>query len=420
MIKTPRVDIRAGLAFRREPLAFLLSRDDGTELIRFRAGLTEFTVIKNPETIRRILVTDAALYGEGKWTLRGQRVMGDCLITRDGAPHRERRALLQPAFDRRRLAARARHMVERANRTADLWQDGTTVEARAEMGRLALTAAGDALFSLDLEPQADALVPALMTMLSEIPRPGLPWGGRRLAAARKVVDDAVAGTVAQRRKIRTNQDDVLSLLLAGRQNGDVPLTEAEIADEVVSLLIAAVETTPGALAWTWYLLARHPEVEARVHEELDTALDGRPPTAKDLPRLAYLDLVVTEVLRLYPPVHFIDRRPAVDVELDGNRVAAGSFLLLSPLLTQRDPRFFPEPNAFRPERWRREERGRAPRYAYFPFGGGPHTCIGMTLARMELLLVVATLGLRWQMRAAPGLAEPGPQTASFPMKLVRR
>jgi cytochrome P450 len=417
-----RLDIRAGLAFRRDPLAFLLSRDDGTDLIRFRAGPTEFTLLKSPDTIHRVLVTDAALYGEGKWTLRGERVMRDCLITREGAPHQKRRALLQPGFDRRRLADKAPHMVASAERTAERWRDGATVEARAEMSRLALTAAGEALFSLDLDPDADALVPALTTMLDEIPRPGLPWpGGRRLAAARKVVDDTVARAVAQRRTTNTNVDDVLSLLLAERENGDGLLTDADVADEIVSLLIAAVDTTPETLAWTWYLLARHSEIEARVHDELEAVLDNRPPTPDDVARLEYLELVVTEVLRLYPPVHFIDRRPLDDVELDGRRIRAGSFLLISPLLTHRDPRFYDDPAAFRPERWTREERARRPRFAYLPFGGGPHTCIGMTLARMELSIAIATLAPRWRLLRAPGAAaDPTPRATTFPMRLARR
>jgi cytochrome P450 len=227
------------------------------------------------------------------------------------------------------------------------------------------------------------------------------------------VDDTVARAVAERRSNGTNRDDALSLLLA--------LSDSEVADEIVSLLIAAVDTTPGTLAWTWYLLARHQEVEARLHEELDAVLDGRPPTADDLARLEYLELVVAEVLRLYPPVHFIDRRPLADVELDGHRVAAGSFLLISPLFTHRDSRFYDEPTAFRPERWAQEERTRRPRFAYLPFGGGPHTCIGMALARMELSFVIATLARRWRMRIAPDFApDPSPQNTTFPLQLARR
>jgi cytochrome P450 len=401
------IALRAGLAFRRDPLRFLLSLDQGDDVLRFRVGLTDFTLVKNPETIRRILVTDADHYGEGKWTLRGERVMRDCLITRDGDPHRERRELLQPAFERRRLAGEAERLVEPAERVAASWREGDTVDARAQMSRIALTAAAETLFSFDLEPQAEALVPALGTMLTEVPRPGLPWpAGRGLTRARKLVDGTVRRAVVERRNGGARNGDALSLLMG--------LDDAEIADEVVSLLMAAVDTTPGTLAWTWYLLARHPEVEARLHEELDSVLDGRPPTADDIARLEYLELVLAEVLRLYPPVHFIDRRPLVDVELDGRHVAAGSYLLISPLLTHRDPRFYEEPAAFRPERER-------PRLAYLPFGAGPHTCIGMALARLELSFVIATLARRWRLHVTPDFPpDPSPQTTTFPMQLAGR
>jgi cytochrome P450 len=197
------------------------------------------------------------------------------------------------------------------------------------------------------------------------------------------------------------------------------MRERDRRHEIVSMLIAGVDTTPGTLAWTWFLIGRHPEVEARLHTELDAVLGGREPTADDIPRLRYLLLVLDEVLRLYPPVQFIDRRPLVDVELDGVPVAAGSYLLLSPLLTHRDPRFFGEPEAFRPERWGNGDgpHGRA----YFPFGAGPHTCIGMALARTELALVVATLASRWRLHPQDGFPpDPSPQTNRFPMILEAR
>ncbi len=422
MRRPPRPALRAGLAFRREPLTFLQAIDGGRALIQFRAGFSEFTLIKSPEIIHHVLVSAADSFGEGKWTLRGERVMGDCLITREGDPHRDRRALLQPSFDRARLDRKATALTERAECLSEGWHDGDEIEARAGMSRVALEAAGDALFSLDLGGDSEALVPALGMMLHEIPRPGLPWpSGRRLAASRRVVDEMVLNAVAERRASAVGHDDVLSLLIRHGQNGGGSLSDRQIADEIASLMIASIDTTPGTLAWAWHLLARHPEVESRVHEELDTVLGDRPPTASDLPRLEYLDLVISEVLRLYPPVHFIDRRPLVDVELDGRRLPAGSFLLISPLLTHRDPRFYPEPSAFLPERWAPADRAERPRYAYLPFGGGPHTCIGMTLARMELELVIATLARRWRMRPAPSFpAAPTPQTKRFPMRLESR
>jgi cytochrome P450 len=419
-MSAPGLDLRAGLAFRRNPLRLLRSLDAGGELIRFRAGTTDFTVLKNPETIHRVLVTDAEQFGEGKWTLRGERVMGDCLITREGEPHRQRRAALQPGFDRGRLDAHVETIVRRALRAAERWQAPAEIECRGEMGRIALTASGEALFALDLEREAEALLPALWTMLSEIPKPGLPWpASRRLARARAVVEPVVASAVRERGSSASADGDVISRLRRGSENGGRggALDDRAVVDEVISLLIASIDTTPGTLAWSWYLLATHPEVESQLHQELDAVLGERDPSRDDVGRLEHLERILNEVLRLYPPVHFIDRRPLRDVELDGERIAAGSFLLVSPLLTHRDPRFWPEPDRFDPERWRGQERQR-PRYAYLPFGGGPHTCIGMVLARLELALVIATLARRFRLRPAPRFpAAPTPQNTEFPMRV---
>jgi cytochrome P450 len=421
-MRAPLPDVAAGLAFRRDPLGFLQARDDGGDLIRFRAGPTDYTVVKRPETIQQVLVRDAALYGEGKWTLRGRRVMRDCLITRDGDAHLARRALLRPAFERRRIAARAPAIVERAARLAASWEERRVIDVRVEMSQVALTATADALFSLELEPVAAELVRALATMLHEVPRLGMPWRWPRgLVRARARLDRAVRPAIAQRRRQGGDEDDALSALLKARDAHGRRLDDAQVAAEVVSLLMAAVDTTPGTLAWTWLALARHPDIEARIHAELAAVLRGRLPAAADLPRLAELDRAIAEVLRLHPPVHFIDRRSRADSQLDGHTLPARSFLLLSPLLTQRDPRYYPEPGAFRPERWTSPERSLRPRFAYFPFGAGPHACIGMSLARLELALVVATIASDWRLRPARGLDdEPSPQTMRFPMTGERR
>jgi cytochrome P450 len=399
--------VRAGRQFRHDPLRFMLSFDGSSEAVRFRAGLTDFTLLRNPDTIHRVLVADNDLYGEGKWTHRGRRVMRECLITLEGPPHRERRLLLQPAFDRGRVAERGPAMVQAASRLSAGWRDGATIEIRGEMSRLALAIVAEALLDLDLEPDADRQVEALLAMLYAIPRGPLTWrAARRLARARELLDATAARALAGEGALQSALDSPPGLDDRSRK------------DEIVSMLIAGVDTTPGTLAWTWLMLGRHPEVESKLHEELDAVLAGRPPTAEDVPQLRYLRLVLDEVLRLYPPVHFIDRRPLVDVDLDGRRVAAGSYLLLSPLLTHRDPRFFAEPQAFRPERW---ENGHRPGRAYFPFGAGPHACIGMALARTEIVLVVATLAARWRLRPAEGIPDdPSPQTARFPMTVEAR
>lgn len=372
--------VRDGLAFRRDPLAFLTRVSDG-DVVAFRAGFSEFTLLRGPDTIHRVLVRDAASFGEGKWTLRGERVMGDCLITREGAAHRERRMAIAAGFERRRLLERAPAMARRAAAVADGWRDGDVLDVHEQMGRIALVAAAEAVFEFDLAAEAPVLLPALRTMLHEIPRPGAPWpAGRRLRVARGVVDSAIA------RELRRRGDALPAPL-------DALKPDAALR-EIAALLIAAIDTTPGTLTWVWRELAADPHAEALLYDELDRAAGNG-----DVSRLRVLDGVLREVLRLHPPVHFIDRRPLEDVELEGRRVRAGAFLLLSPLVTHRDARFYPDPDAFRPARWYDDE---IPRWAYFPFGAGPHTCIGMHLARLEMAHTIAEVARRWRLEHVDG------------------
>jgi cytochrome P450 len=371
--------VRDGLAFRRDPLAFLTALDGG-DVVPFRAGLTEFTLLRGPDLIHRVLVRDAVRFGEGKWTLRGGRVMGDCLISREGAAHRERRMAIAAGFERRRLVERAPAMARRASAVASVWRPGAVIDVHEQMGRIALVAAAEALFGFDLEPEAPELLPALALLLREIPRPAVPWpAGRRLRVAHAVVDSAIARALQAQGGAPPPPLDSLEPVAARR--------------EIAALLIAAIDTTPGTLTWTWRELARAPAAAAALDDELAGRGDS------DVSRLPVLDGVLREVLRLHPPVHFIDRRPLEDVELDGRRARAGSFLLLSPLVTHRDPRFYRDPEAFRPGRWEQEP---PPRWAYFPFGAGPHTCIGMHLARLEMAHTIAEVASRWRLEEVDG------------------
>jgi cytochrome P450 len=371
--------VRDGLAFRRDPLAFLAALDGG-DVVAFRAGLSEFTLLRGPDAIHRVLVREASRFGEGKWTLRGGRVMGDCLITREGAAHRERRMAIASGFERRRLVARAPAMARRAAVVASGWRAGDVIDVHEQMARIALVAAAEALFDFDLDSEAATLVPALQLLLHEIPRPGAPWpAGRRLRVARAVVDAAIARALRERDGALPQPLEALDAQAARR--------------EIAALLIAAIDTTPGTLTWAWRELADAPEVERSLHDELAARGEG------DISRLPALDGIMREVLRLHPPVHFIDRRPLEDVELEGKPVRAGSFLLLSPLVTHRDTRFYRDPEAFRPQRW---ESDPPPRWAYFPFGAGPHTCIGMHLARLEMAHTIAEVAARWRLEAVDG------------------
>jgi len=393
-----------GHAFQRDPLPFLQRLGDQGDVVFFKAGFSEFALVQSPELIQRILVTEDSRYGEGKWTLRGKYVMRDCMITREGESHRERRKLIQPAFGKQALGGSGSVIVKRTLRLSKRWIDGQAFDIFPDMAALALEIVGESLFSTELEGQAPALNRALCTMLHAIPR--LPWPRPRLIAARRLVS---------RTADKMSGGYLISLL---RQAG---LSAEQIRNEIMSLLIASVDTTPKTLAWIFFLLGKHKDVEKRVHTELAEVLGNREPTVEDIPRLEYSNRVISETLRLYPPVHFIDRRPLEEVDLNGTKVKAGTYLLLCPLLTHRDPRFFESPNEFRTDRWTKEETEKRPRFSFFPFGAGPHACIGRELASIELALVIATLAQRWRLHpAADLLGEPSPQRLTFPMNLERR
>jgi cytochrome P450 len=375
-------DVRAGREFRRDPLTFLIERGEQRSVFRFKLGFTEYVLVNDPALIRRILIDDAEKFGEGKWSQRGFHVMGDCLITREGEPHLQRRASLREAFGRSGIEAASPHILEVAERMDARWTDGTTIDVKAEMAHMSLVASVLALFGEDLEAEADDLYSALATLIYMVSR--LPIPRRRVARAH-----ALVRPVARRLADGAIGDSL-------RKEG---IGEDKIIDELVSLLMGTVDTTPTALAWCWEELARNPEAEARVHEELSdsTRLDGsRSLEAADSP---YLRQVVTETLRLHPSVHFIDRRALEDVELGGVRVRAGDYVLLCPLLTHRDPRFYAEPERYSPERWGTGDGGPTERFAYFPFGGGPHVCIGMGLAVQEISVFLAVLARRWRLRS---------------------
>ena len=225
---------------------------------------------------------------------------------------------------------------------------------------------------------------------------------RRFRRSRARLDETVYRLIAEHRQTG-DRGDLLSLLLDAPDEEDgTRMTDTQVRDEVMTLFLAGHETTANALAWTWYLLSQHPDAEARLHAEIDAVLGGRPPTLDDLPGLAYTRTVLSESLRLYPPAWAVGRRALTDFEVAGFRLPAGSIVLLSQAVTHRDPRWWPNPDQFDPDRWTAEAEAIRPKFAYFPFGGGPRVCIGEHFTWMELTLALATMARRWRMRLAPG------------------
>lgn len=226
-------------------------------------------------------------------------------------------------------------------------------------------------------------------------------GHRRYFKAVAKIDRIVYRIISERRESKSDEGDLLSMLLQAQDEDGSQMTDAQLRDEVMTLFLAGHETTALALSWSWYLLANHPEAEAKFHAELEQVLQGRPPTVEDLRKLTYTEMIAKETLRLYPPAYAVGREALEDTEIGGYRVPKGSQVFAFQWVTQRDARYFDNPEQFEPERWLPERSEQLPKYAYFPFGGGPRQCIGNYFAMMEVVLLLATIGQRFRFSLVP-------------------
>jgi cytochrome P450 len=405
------------LSPRQDPLArFLRYARTYGDVVQFRAGAERMVLLSRPEDVRDVLVTHQANFTKSRGLERAKALLGEGLLTAEGATHRRERRLLQPAFHRDRIARYAAAMVESADRARGRWRTGEPIDVSREMMRLTLAIVGRTLFDVDVEGQADEIGQALTTVLETFWIGLLPFGRlverlpvpaiRRAHRARLDLDAIIYRLIAARRAERRDRGDVLSMLLSAQDTGEGGdgrgLSDTQVRDEVMTLMLAGHETTANALTWTWYLLSQTPDAAARLHEEVDSALGGRLPTAADLPSLPFVERVVTEALRLYPPAWLIGRRAKAAYPVGGYTLPPRTILLMSPYVVQRDPRWYPEPERFVPERWTPAFRAALPKLAYFPFGAGARQCIGESFAWMELTLLIATLAQRWDLSLVPG------------------
>ncbi|HWP42122.1 MAG TPA: cytochrome P450 [Blastocatellia bacterium] len=425
--------------FRRDPLNFLLglAREHG-DVALFKLGPQEVYFINHPDYIRDVLVTHNRNFIKSRGLQMAKRFLGEGLLTSEGEFHRRQRRLAQPAFHRQRINQYAAAMVDYAARTRDRWQDKTTLDISQEMMRLTLAIVGKTLFDADVESEAKEIGRALsdiMKLFNRITMPfpnllnklPLPSNFRFLRASRRL-DQTIYRIIDQRRASGEDRGDLLSmLLLAQDDEGDRSgMTDRQLRDEAMTIFLAGHETTANALTWIWYLLSQHPEVEAKLHREIDETLEGRLPASDDVPRLRYVDMVFAESMRLYPPAWVMGRQVLSDYPIGKYIAKSGAIILMSPYVMHRDARFYPNPSLFDPERWTPEARAERPKFTYFPFGGGPRVCIGEQFAWMESILVIATLAQRWRFRLAPGFrAEPKPmitlrQRYGMQMQLERR
>lgn len=401
-------------AFRSNPLRFLrrIARDYG-DLAYFRLARQHVYLVSHPDFVREILVTKQSNFTKSRALQRAKILLGEGLLTSEGDYHLRQRRLVQPAFYRERLAGYARVMSGYGARLRERWQPGATVEVSEEMMRLTLSIVAKTLFSAEIESEVSEIGGAMTTILKMFRMLMMPFSeyleklplpsNRRFEKARARLDAITYGLVRERRKGGQDAGDLLSMLLmAHDEEGGAGMTDTQVRDEALTLFLAGHETTAQALTWTWYLLSQHPECERRLHEEIDAVLGGRLPDFEDLPQLRYTEQLFAEALRLYPPAWAIGRKSKEEFELGGAKIAGQSICILSPYVVHRDPRWFPDPERFDPERWTPEARDARPKFSYFPFGGGARACIGERFAWMEGMLILATLAQRWKFRLVPG------------------
>lgn len=399
----------------RDPLTFFseLVATYG-KLVYLRSNGEHIYVVTEPRHIKDILVTSQRKFKKGRGLERSRPLLGDGLLTSEGEAHLRQRRLIQPAFHKERIAGYAAAMTHYASEAAARWTAGATLDIDAEMMELTLAIVGKTLFDANVQAQTHDVGQAMADIMGSFWMRMLPFADTlerlpipalRLAReASLTLDRIVYAMIAERRTSPGDRGDLLSMLLLAQDEEDQgrSMTDQQLRDEAITLFLAGHETTANALAWTWFLLSQSPEVEAHLHAELDRVLGGLTPTVSDLPALRFVEQVVTESMRLYPPAWLIGRRAIEDYQIDEYPVAKGSIIITSPYITQRDPSLFTNPERFDPARWTPEFKAALPPFAYFPFGGGTRRCIGESFAWTELILVVSTIAQRWKLRLVPG------------------
>ncbi len=406
-------------AVRRSPLLALarIAQRYG-DLFQYPVGFWTIYVVSDPAGVRHVLQEHSRNYSKAtfQYNLLGL-VAGQGLLSSDGAFWLRQRRLMQPAFHRDRLARLARLTTDATTAMLRRWDEvaarGESLDIDGEMMRLTLEIVGKALFSVDLAHDADALSRAALATLDHIahrarsplafpPRVPTPRN-RAFMAAIRTLDGAIFELIARRRRDPDEADDLLAMLILARDaDTGEGMSDQQLRDEIITFLIAGHETVASALVWTWYSLSLHPAVERKLHDELATVLDTRPPTMDDLPSLPYTRMVVDETLRLYPP-SWISTRRAIEADtIGGYRIPANALIVMSPYVTHRRAADWPNPEGFDPERFALEESAARPRFAYFPFGGGPHLCIGQAFALVEAQLIVASIAQRYRLALTPG------------------
>lgn len=410
----------AFMKFRRDPLTFFTETQRAYgDIARFTFGPQQIFLVSHPDWIEDVLVTSARKFHKGVALQRAKRLLGEGLLTAEGQAHLRQRRTIQPLFHRQQVQRFADAMVKHGVRWRDGITDHAAINVTDEMGGLTLAIVGETLFSSNVQGDTDEVRDALTDAVQSFGAaflPGIEFFERlplpvftRVKKARERLDNVILRVIDERRADGAERSDLVSMLLAARdpENPGAPgMSDQQIRDEAMTIFLAGHETTANAMAWTWYLLGCNPGIERKLHDEIDRVLGGRVPTVEDVPRLEYTRAVVAESMRLYPPAWTMGRKAIEKHSINGYTIPPGALVIVSQWVVHHDPRWWPNPESFDPDRWietaTREpgtgSRSR-PKYSYFPFGGGSRICIGESFAWTEAILLLATIAQQWRFAA---------------------
>ncbi len=418
--------------FRKDMLGVYMrcARECG-DIASYRIGPRRLLFISHPEFIEQVLVTENRKFIKHYALRLLKPTLGEGLLTSDSDFWLRQRRLMQPAFSKPRVESYGPIIVDYTQKMLATWRSGETRDLHADMMQLALSIVSKALLDVDAGGKSHEVSAAIEWIMrdfnsrfqSAVPIPfGIPLP-RNSALKRRVrlIESVIQEIIHERRAEHSDRGDLLSVLVHARDEQDrTGMTDRQLRDEVMTLFLAGHETTANLLSWTWYLLATHPKVEAKVLDELDTVVAGRLPTAADVPQLTFTEQVLLESMRLYPPAYAMGRESVEECTIGGYRIPAGSTVIMSQYVMHRDPRYFDQPDEFDPDRWNDGLLKRLPKYVYFPFGAGPRVCIGNSFAMLEAILVVATVVPRFHLTLAAGPpVVPWPSVTLRPREGIR-
>ncbi len=401
--------------FMRNPWDFLSAARDVGDVVKVRLGPSAAYIVNSPDLIRHILVVDPKNYGKGVQFDKLRPILGNGLVTAGGEEHLRHRRLIQPAFHHSRIGGYARIMSELAADKVDSWRDGVPIAVDKELAELTLKIVARTLFSTELgRDVVDEVVRSMPTVLNGLTKRALdptqlmdklPTAeNRRFNQANRRLRAVVDRIIAGYRRSEVDHGDVVSMLLLARdESSGEGLGDSQVRDEVITMLLAGTETTANALAWALHVLGQRPDLEERLHQEVDEVIGDGGIDVTDIGRLAFTRRVISETLRFRPPAWLLTRRTLRPVTLAGVPIGAGASIILSPYSLHRDPKLYAAADVFDPDRWLPGRADQIPRTGFIPFGAGNRQCIGEGFAWTEAIIILATIAWRWRLCPVPGV-----------------